>query len=142
MLSCGSATFSLTLDSNRQHEDGFASGLRVAAKYLDASPPFEIKHAERDLTSTSSDRAVATFLHYGESLRRALETPFLWLLLALVVAVTLLEGFMSAFGGALEAVGQGSVEKRIGGAQSKLREVKKVWQGSLRAKDVAKVKKQ
>ena len=114
----------------------------MASTYLGAIPPFEIKHAERDLTSSRSDSAVSTFLHYGESLRRALETPFSWLLLGLVIALTLLDGMLSATRGVLESFGQGGVDKRIGGAQSGLREIKGVWQTNLKRKEVPKIKKQ
>lgn len=125
-----------------QHEDGFASGLRVASSYLGASPPFEIKHAERDLTSTRSDAAVFTFLTLGESLRRILEKPFSWLLLALVLASTLADGVLNALGGVLQAMGQKDLEKRIGRVRRGLREVELLWHESMTDKTVVKAKKQ
>ncbi|KAK4046043.1 hypothetical protein OIV83_006414 [Microbotryomycetes sp. JL201] len=88
-----------------RHEDGFASGLRVAKEYLNADLPFDVRHAERDLPSGFPDQAMSFVVNVLEQLRRMLEIPFAGVLFALTVALTALELGLSASAGAMNALG-------------------------------------
>jgi len=113
-----------------QHEDGFASGLRVANDYLSATLPFPLRHAERSLTTTPTDRLISLFLTVGEAVRRLLEMPFTWLLLVLVFGLALLDATLGAVGGILAASDQPERRKQIEQAQGGLREVRALWEKS------------
>lgn len=142
MLSHSSKTRNLHLRffDGLQHEDGFASGLRVANDYLSATLPFPLRHAERSLISTPTDRLVAVVLAVGEAVRLLLERPFAWFLLVLIFGVALLDATLGAVGGILAATDQPERRKQVEVAQDGLREVRALWEKSAGRKQSQKLK--
>lgn len=73
--------------SAKQHEDGFSSGMRIAADYLDVSPPFTPRHAERVIAESRSDYFLRRFFVIGEVARNSVVT-LLWPVVAFGVIIT------------------------------------------------------
>lgn len=113
-----------------QHEDGFSSGLRVAAEHLGAKPPFHIRHAERDLTQSVSDKILALCLGLAESCRRPLAMPFHWCLTVLIVIMAVAEIGLGIVVGALDAVGAERAKDRALCAKSAASNVLDTWRAS------------
>lgn len=119
--------------SSLQHEDGFASGLRIATDYLDAIPPFPLKSPQRDLTTTKTDSIVLTALNVTDSFAKtALALPARWLLITILIFATfasfgllILERLSSRF-----RLSEG-VQGRIQSVRGGLVEVRGVWERSL-----------
>ncbi|KAM0789863.1 hypothetical protein ACM66B_006709 [Microbotryomycetes sp. NB124-2] len=112
------------------HEDGFASGLRVATKYLDAKLPFEVRHAERDPPNGRADSAMSVVVDVLERLRRVLETPFIAVLFALSFALVMLELGLSMSLGAMNAAGIDGPRKRALHAKDAVSRVATTWRGT------------
>lgn len=136
------ATLADPLPHVPQHEDGFASGLRVATEHLSATLPFPLQHAERSLTLTTSDRIITIILSVLESVRRILATPFAWLMAALVLGLGLLDAVLGAAGGLLLAFNKPQRKMQLENVQEGLRDVKALWQTrETRPVDTVKFKK-
>lgn len=113
-----------------QHEDGFASGLRVATEYLSASLPFPVRHAERDLRPKATDKAVSLVLILLEFVRRLLETPYAWLMSLLSLGLWALLIGAALVAGTAGALGASHVEKQLDEAMQGMRTIKRMWDKS------------
>ncbi|KAK4046792.1 hypothetical protein OIO90_006434 [Microbotryomycetes sp. JL221] len=118
------------------HEDGFSSGLRVAAHYLGAKLPFEVRHAERDISETNTDKFAAFVLNIAEQVRRLFATPFAVFLMLIAVGLGLLEVCLKASIGALAAVHADTSKQRLVRLRNAVSTTRSSWRAqSSREKD-------
>ena len=72
-----------------QHEDGFTSGMAVAAHHLGVSPPFSIASAERAVPGSSF--VLTLLINTFEAVRKACERPWELLMFFAVASCMVLE---------------------------------------------------
>ncbi|SCV74586.1 BQ2448_7615 [Microbotryum intermedium] len=131
-------TFAGAWTSYGFHEDGFASGLRIAADHLGAQSPFPIRHAERNLNLSRTDRCLNYAFSRFDSYARILALPATILLFVLVIALGITKTILGALGVRSVAAVVGDVDmmlQRSNGASTaslvKLKTSKKVGQAGV-----------
>jgi hypothetical protein len=111
------------------HEDGFSSGIRIAANYLDARPPFVIKDAERIIPSSFSDSILDLALSGLELIRRMMEAPFVLMMMILVGIISVWENILELMSGGTEKPGTSGERLEV------VRAVRRNWQASAGISD-------
>ncbi|KDE07152.1 hypothetical protein MVLG_02556 [Microbotryum lychnidis-dioicae p1A1 Lamole] len=80
------------------HEDGFASGLRIAVDHLGAQSPFPIRHAERDLNLSRTDRYLNYTFSRIDSLARIFSFPATVFLFVLMIGLSVTRMVITVLG--------------------------------------------
>lgn len=115
------------------HEDGFASGLR-AAHALGATPPFEMRHAERSLQGPNVriEHIVGSLVEVADKyVRRPLAPIFLPYLLAPIAVSLAFILELLADAAMLAVVGRSRIQSTRCGIRNELRLVRFTWEQTL-----------
>lgn len=108
------------------HEDGFSSGIRVAATYLSARPPFVIKDAERLIPSSLADTLLEGSLSALDLIRRIAESPFALIMMFAVAIIMVMENLLQMIGGGAAGETQQISADRL----EVVRAVRRNWEAS------------
>lgn len=118
-----SPVYLLTLPSIVQHEDGFASGLRITTDYLSATPPFALQSAERVVPNTTSDALLQLVLVVLNAILGLFNTPFALVMGVMVAMVEIVDQWWDVVDGLMGESSAADVEDR----KEVLSEVRKMW---------------
>ncbi|SCZ98301.1 BZ3500_MvSof-1268-A1-R1_Chr3-2g06281 [Microbotryum saponariae] len=80
------------------HEDGLTSGLRIAVDHLGAQSPFPIRHAERNLNLSRTDRCLNYAFSRIDSLARIFSFPATVFLLVLIIGLSVTRMVITVLG--------------------------------------------